>query len=174
MTSQSVPPTQAAYELSTFDGFQSELIRLLKQEGAGAALVDATTQSFLFLDNEELCNVELIEGDDLTSPKGIYCLDDACIISPAAWSGDSWTISTAMETQKLIREPQFVRLSFIGELQRVQCIGGHLSISDDDICSDCTHCTSQGDSCTCSKEWPGYQDDSGYVQKCMYLTIATL
>lgn len=174
MTSKSVPPTQAAYELSTFDGFQSELIRLLKQEGAGAALVDATTQSFLFLDNEELCNVELIEGDDLTSPKGIYCLDDACIISPAAWSGDSWTISTAMETQKLIREPRFVRLSFIGDLQPVQCFGGQKSISDDDICSDCTNCCTQGNSSTCSEGWPGYQDDSGYVQKCMRLTCAPL
>ena len=41
------------------------------------------------------------------------------------------------------------------------------SISDDDLCSDCKHCTySPGESSSCGKGWPGLVDSSGYVRKC--------
>jgi hypothetical protein len=42
------------------------------------------------------------------------------------------------------------------------------SISDDDLCADCTHCGYQpGDSSTCAKDWPGIFDQNGYCVSCV-------
>lgn len=41
------------------------------------------------------------------------------------------------------------------------------SISDDDICSDCSHCRYQpGELSECSKTWPGSANADGYVIEC--------
>ena len=53
------------------------------------------------------------------------------------------------------------------QLQFISHSGGHKSISDDDLCSDCKFCDYQpGEQSGCSKDWPGLEDRDGYVQKC--------
>ncbi len=45
------------------------------------------------------------------------------------------------------------------------------SISDDDICSDCTHCLySPGDHSSCQKDFPGDANSDGYVIACWEYT----
>jgi len=44
---------------------------------------------------------------------------------------------------------------------------GRKSISDDDLCSDCTHCQYRpGELSECKVGWPGQQDEDGYVETC--------
>lgn len=45
--------------------------------------------------------------------------------------------------------------------------GGVKSISDDDLCSDCVWCTyNPGDMSGCQKDFPGKEDEDGYVVSC--------
>lgn len=55
------------------------------------------------------------------------------------------------------------------------CFAGRMkSISDDDLCASCLHCNYQpGDMSGCSENWPGVEDDDGYVQKCEQFALAT-
>lgn len=44
-----------------------------------------------------------------------------------------------------------------------------LSISDDDLCSNCRRChypPPPHELSTCDAGWPGMQDSDGYIQKC--------
>lgn len=46
-------------------------------------------------------------------------------------------------------------------------VPGPKSISDDDICSDCTYCKyAPGELSTCEMGWPGEADEDGYIQSC--------
>lgn len=55
-------------------------------------------------------------------------------------------------------------------LQPISFSGGHKSISDDDLCSECNHCDYQpGELSSCILDWPGLEDPSGYVQECDYV-----
>lgn len=51
---------------------------------------------------------------------------------------------------------------------------GVLSISDDDICSDCTHCRyNPGNESACTQEWPATFNDDGYAISCVrFIKIA--
>lgn len=41
------------------------------------------------------------------------------------------------------------------------------SISDDDLCSDCSWCRyNPGEESTCDKDWPGVLNDDGYCVEC--------
>lgn len=41
------------------------------------------------------------------------------------------------------------------------------SISDDDLCAQCTSCDYQpGEMSGCKQSWPGLEDENGYVQQC--------
>jgi hypothetical protein len=41
------------------------------------------------------------------------------------------------------------------------------SISDDDLCANCTNCGYNSDEgSSCNKSWPGLINDGGYVLKC--------
>lgn len=41
--------------------------------------------------------------------------------------------------------------------------GGFKSISDDDLCSDCSNCVYRpGELSKCDRGWPGLEDGSGY------------
>ncbi len=52
-------------------------------------------------------------------------------------------------------------------LQPISCSGGVKSISDDDLCAECTHCNYQpGEMSGCRRDWPGREDADGYVQEC--------
>lgn len=45
--------------------------------------------------------------------------------------------------------------------------GQLLSVSDDDICSDCRHCNYRpGELSYCNQGWPGLIDDNLYVVEC--------
>ena len=58
------------------------------------------------------------------------------------------------------------------EMQRQKVVaivtpGGPKSISDDDLCSTCTHCQYQpGEQSGCTQNWPGQQDSDGYISSC--------
>lgn len=53
------------------------------------------------------------------------------------------------------------------ELKPVTFSGGHKSISDDDLCANCKHCEYRpGEMSSCTKDWPGMEDDVGYVHEC--------
>jgi len=46
-------------------------------------------------------------------------------------------------------------------------IGGVKVVSDDDICSSCSRCEYQpGSMSRCSLNWPGLEDQDGYVRDC--------
>lgn len=52
-------------------------------------------------------------------------------------------------------------------LRPVSHSGGVKSISDDDICSDCSHCDYRpGNMSSCALSWPGLEDRDGYVRQC--------
>lgn len=54
-----------------------------------------------------------------------------------------------------------------GALRPVTFSGGVKSISDDDLCAECRHCTYHpGDMSGCVKHWPGHENQDGYVQAC--------
>lgn len=41
------------------------------------------------------------------------------------------------------------------------------SISDDDLCAECRNCGyCPGEMSGCSKNWPGLEDENGYVRDC--------
>lgn len=45
--------------------------------------------------------------------------------------------------------------------------GGVKSVSDDDLCATCQSCQySPGALSSCTSNWPGRQDEDGYVQEC--------
>jgi hypothetical protein len=53
------------------------------------------------------------------------------------------------------------------------------SISDDDLCSRCQHCTQPADgAATCAKDWPGRANADGYIVRCVNFSrrviVATL
>jgi len=53
------------------------------------------------------------------------------------------------------------------ELKPISFSGGVKSISDDDLCSDCQNCAFRpGEMSSCSQNWPGMEDPSGYVKEC--------
>jgi hypothetical protein len=53
------------------------------------------------------------------------------------------------------------------ELKPISFSGGVKSISDDDLCSDCKNCEYRpGDMSGCKSEWPGLENENGYVRKC--------
>ncbi len=53
------------------------------------------------------------------------------------------------------------------DLQPISFSGGEKSISDDDLCSDCKHCSYRpGDMSGCKQGWPGMEDAGGYVKEC--------
>lgn len=53
------------------------------------------------------------------------------------------------------------------ELKPITYSGGVKSISDDDLCSDCQNCAfCPGEMSSCSQDWPGMEDPSGYVKEC--------
>jgi len=55
-------------------------------------------------------------------------------------------------------------------LRPVSHSGGVKSISDDDICSDCSHCDYRpGNMSSCALSWPGLEDRDGYVRQCQNL-----
>jgi hypothetical protein len=55
----------------------------------------------------------------------------------------------------------------IADLNPATVTGGMKSISDDDMCSECRNCIyNPGGLSQCSKDWPGSQDEDGYVQTC--------
>jgi hypothetical protein len=52
-------------------------------------------------------------------------------------------------------------------LNPISFSGGVKSISDDDLCADCRRCRYKpGEMSGCSLNWPGLEDDDGYVQEC--------
>jgi hypothetical protein len=52
-------------------------------------------------------------------------------------------------------------------LRPISFSGGVKSVSDDDICSTCRNCDYQpGDMSSCSKGFPGFENQDGYVQEC--------
>lgn len=56
-------------------------------------------------------------------------------------------------------EQQFLRpISFSANVK---------SISDDDLCAQCTHCDYKpGKMSSCQQGWPGQENADGYVQQC--------
>ncbi|WP_084002039.1 hypothetical protein [Diaphorobacter sp. J5-51] len=45
--------------------------------------------------------------------------------------------------------------------------GGEKSISDDDLCSECAHCSYRpGEMSGCEKNWPGLENNDYYVVSC--------
>lgn len=53
------------------------------------------------------------------------------------------------------------------ELKPINFSGGIKSISDDDLCAECHNCNYRpGEMSGCDKDWPGFEDDDGYVQTC--------
>jgi len=52
--------------------------------------------------------------------------------------------------------------------------GGVKSISDDDLCSRCCHCKYRpGVLSDCELDWPGLEDEDGYVQECPQFGIVS-
>lgn len=52
-------------------------------------------------------------------------------------------------------------------LRPISTSGETKSISDDDLCSACSHCDYQpGEMSRCMLSWPGAEDRDGYVQLC--------
>lgn len=47
------------------------------------------------------------------------------------------------------------------------------SISDDDLCSNCAHCTyvQEADRHACAHDFPGVTDDDDYVIRCVHFTL---
>lgn len=55
----------------------------------------------------------------------------------------------------------------VSELRPISFSGGVKSISDDDLCSGCHHCTYRpGEMSRCILMWPGLEDEDGYVKVC--------
>ncbi len=53
------------------------------------------------------------------------------------------------------------------ELKPISFSGGVKSISDDDLCATCRNCQYRpGELSGCIKDWPGLEDQDGYVQQC--------
>lgn len=53
------------------------------------------------------------------------------------------------------------------ELKPISFSGGVKSISDDDLCATCRNCQYRpGEMSGCDKDWPGLEDQNGYVQQC--------
>lgn len=53
------------------------------------------------------------------------------------------------------------------ELKPISFSGGLKSISDDDLCATCRNCQYRpGEMSGCGKDWPGLEDQDGYVQEC--------
>lgn len=56
------------------------------------------------------------------------------------------------------------------ELQPISFSSGEKSVSDDDLCSECHHCTYRpGEMSRCDLSWPGLEDKNGYVRACAHL-----
>ena len=74
--------------------------------------------------------------------------------------------------------PGFGRESLCEALRLAHCAGVHvggkgaivskpLSISDDDLCSDCSHCAYRpGELSTCNLDWPAKFNPDGYAVSC--------
>jgi hypothetical protein len=53
------------------------------------------------------------------------------------------------------------------QVRRISFSAGVKSISDDDLCSDCSKCNYQpGALSRCAASWPGQEDADGYVEHC--------
>lgn len=66
-------------------------------------------------------------------------------------------------------------IDFNGVFKRVPIISvaGAKSISDDDVCATCSHCTYRpGEMSTCALNWPGFEDGDGYVTDCSDLNAS--
>ncbi|MDT8992780.1 hypothetical protein RQP54_18045 [Curvibacter sp. APW13] len=60
-------------------------------------------------------------------------------------------------------------IDFNGVLKRVPIVSicGAKSISDDDLCATCSHCTYRpGELSSCALNWPGFENSDGYVEEC--------
>lgn len=57
------------------------------------------------------------------------------------------------------------------QLKPITFSNGLKSISDDDLCANCTKCEyNPGEMSGCKANWPGLEDADGYVQQCGSLT----
>lgn len=75
----------------------------------------------------------------------------------------------AMSVVETLLEGDAQIIDFNGVLKRMPIIstGGAKSISDDDLCANCIHCTfHRGDMSLCALNWPGFEDGDGYVTEC--------
>lgn len=53
-------------------------------------------------------------------------------------------------------------------LRPISFSGGKKSISDDDLCAGCSNCDYRpGEMSGCKLNWPGLENQDGYVQQCV-------
>lgn len=103
--------------LASFNGYATELTRLLKTKGPGFALVDVSSDSYFVLGDEDVFVIERASGDDLMAPKAIYTDSLASCISPVAWEDDCWTGTTPELTQETVLNPVFVPIKYIHNVE---------------------------------------------------------